>query len=478
MTNSKKKYTLLPEHKARFPEWQNKWIANAMSTKPMDDDDRAQMKAAIVGMYQAAGLEPPPEHRIVFVPSPFVARFASGFASWIWHQRDATSVATHDATYGATRDATRDATSDATDDATHVATRDATHVATRDATYGATDDATRDATSDATSDATDDATHVATRDATSGATHGATYGATDDATHVATSDATYGATRVATRDATYGATDGATDDATHVATSDATYGATRVATRGAKWFRLGGCSERDMSDLAERILPGHRRGMLECATKAWRMANGGNQWSGWVAFLSFFRYVAELPIDYSAWEHYEKAAVHAGPRYTHAKFCIVSDRPEVLLVDEQNRPHCTTGPFCRWRDGSALYAVHGVRVPWTVIEQRDKITVSQVDAEPNTEVRRVMLELYGEARYLQDSGAKPVHTDSFGTLYRKEIPGDETLVMVRVLNSTSEPDGSFKPYFLRVPPTIKTAHEAVAWSFGVEAKDYKPQIES
>ena len=234
-----------------------------------------------------------------------------------------------------------------------------------------------------------------------------------------------------------------------------------------------------MSELAEEILPGHRRAMLECAYRAWRMLNGGNQWSGWVAYLSFFRYVAKLPLDYDKWEHYEKAAEHSGPRFMHAKFCIVSDRPEILLVDEQSRPHCTTGPFCRWRDGSSLYAVHGVRVPWTVVEHRDRITVGQIDREQNVEIRRVMLELYGEARYLQDSGAQPIHTDKYGVLYRKEVPGDEPIVMVRVENSTPEADGKTKKiYWLRVPPTIETAREAVAWTFGVESKDYRPIMES
>ena len=35
------KYKLLPEHEARFPEWRDRWIANAMSTEAMTDDDRA-----------------------------------------------------------------------------------------------------------------------------------------------------------------------------------------------------------------------------------------------------------------------------------------------------------------------------------------------------------------------------------------------------------------------------------------------------
>ena len=41
-----------------------------------------------------------------------------------------------------------------------------------------------------------------------------------------------------------------------------------------------------------------------------------------------------------------------------------------------------------------------------------------------------------------------------------------------------EPDGSFKDYFIRVPPTIRTAHAAVAWSFGMTAEQYHPLKES
>jgi len=42
-----------------------------------------------------------------------------------------------------------------------------------------------------------------------------------------------------------------------------------------------------------------------------------------------------------------------------------------------------------------------------------------------------------------------------GELYFAEVPGDEPLVMVKVMNSTLEPDGSPKPYFLRVHPQCR-----------------------
>jgi hypothetical protein len=50
--------------------------------------------------------------------------------------------------------------------------------------------------------------------------------------------------------------------------------------------------------------------------------------------------------------------------------------------------------------------------------------------------------------------------------------------MVELLNSTPEPDGSVKTYHLRVPPTMRTAREAVAWTFDVPAEQYAPLVES
>jgi hypothetical protein len=234
-----------------------------------------------------------------------------------------------------------------------------------------------------------------------------------------------------------------------------------------------------MDSVAERVAPGFEVFLLECAVQSWAMWQAGNQWSSWDSFLSFFRHVAKLNLsEYENWQHWEKASLNGGPRIMHPDFCMISDRPELLLVDDQNRPHCETGPFCRWRDGSALYAVHGVRVPKWIIESPERITPALIDREENAEVRRIMINRYGQSRYLMDCGAKEIHRDDYGTLYRKEIPDDEPLVMVKVINSTPEPDGNFKDYFLRVPPNISTARAAVAWTFGKRVKEYELSVET
>jgi hypothetical protein len=148
-----KRYTLTPEHRAELPGWADRWIANAMSTAPMTDEDRAICVDAVHGLYRAANL-PPPKH-IIFVASPFVLAFAGGFAAARWHLSKAGAQI---AAIEATDAATRSATDAATRSATYAATRSATDAATYAATYAATDAATVSATVSATRSATDAAT--------------------------------------------------------------------------------------------------------------------------------------------------------------------------------------------------------------------------------------------------------------------------------------------------------------------------------
>ena len=89
-----KKYSLTDEHRAQLKPWADKWTRTIMSTDPMTDDDRSMAREAVIGLYAAANL-PPPKH-IVFVPSPFVLRFAGGFAAALWYlyTRDPVAVLT------------------------------------------------------------------------------------------------------------------------------------------------------------------------------------------------------------------------------------------------------------------------------------------------------------------------------------------------------------------------------------------------
>lgn len=214
----------------------------------------------------------------------------------------------------------------------------------------------------------------------------------------------------------------------------------------------------------------------------------GNHWASVWVWSAYGRQIGvrftedqneHLDLWMSQWRHAHWWLAYEG-------VVLLSERPTACNVDAEGRLHCENGPALGYGDGYGVWSWHGTRVTQQIIENPETLTVDQIKSETNAEVRRVMLTRYGEARYLQDIGASVVNTDEFGSLYRADLVGDEPLEMVRVLNSTPEPDGSIKTYWLRVEPGSKTAQEAIAstWRYPdgsrvfQKAQDYAPVMET
>ncbi|WP_294129629.1 DUF6745 domain-containing protein [Sphingomonas sp.] len=148
---------------------------------------------------------------------------------------------------------------------------------------------------------------------------------------------------------------------------------------------------------------------------------GGAFWASWCGYVTFMRDV--LGWQDPALERFEideALTKSCGWVWWHENVLAISDRPESLHRDDQGRLHNTSGPSIRYRDGWSLWHHRGVLVPQRVIEQPETLTVPQIESEQNTEVRRVMIERYGQARFLRDSGAEVVNRDESGILYRKQ----------------------------------------------------------
>ncbi|MQY30528.1 DUF6745 domain-containing protein [Nocardia aurantia] len=153
---------------------------------------------------------------------------------------------------------------------------------------------------------------------------------------------------------------------------------------------------------------------------------------------------------------------------------VLCERPSRLLRDEAGRLHAADGPAVLFPDGFALHAWHGMPVHTDFLAGLSTLTPARIRGEENAELRRVLLEHYGYDRYLAESGAEPVHRDETGILWRIPLSDDEDVVMVEVVNSTPEPDGTHHTYWLRVPPETQTARAGVAWTFDLDAADYAP----
>ncbi|QEH32436.1 Leucine Rich Repeat protein [Aquisphaera giovannonii] len=132
-------------------------------------------------------------------------------------------------------------------------------------------------------------------------------------------------------------------------------------------------------------------------------------------------------------------------------------------------PASMAGVNLRWR---------GVPIDERIAFRPESIAVSEVLEEPNAERRRVLLERVGLERFLAEADADVLDedTDPGGPrrLLRVPMRGDEDLVAVLVhCPSTGG------RYLLRVPPTMRTCRQAIAWTAGFDDPDaYRPQVEA
>ncbi|MFE0674607.1 DUF6745 domain-containing protein [Streptomyces sp. NPDC058867] len=189
-------------------------------------------------------------------------------------------------------------------------------------------------------------------------------------------------------------------------------------------------------------------------------------------------WLAAFPADAGPLGALTEVCGSAGWWWPFTRVAVVSERPVELHRDEAGRLDHGDGPALAYPDGFALHAWRGMPVPAAFLAELPALTPARIREEENAELRRVMLEYYGYDRYLTDSGARPLHHDETGTLWRIDLPADEPVVMVEVLNSTPEPDGTRRTYWLRVPPSTRTAKEGVAWTFGIGEEVYAPVKET
>lgn len=176
------------------------------------------------------------------------------------------------------------------------------------------------------------------------------------------------------------------------------------------------------------------------------------------------------------------------------KLVLVCRKPVDIHVDSRGRLHNPKGAAVTWKTGRKMYFVKGLEVPSSWVTTGVK--VEDIEAEDNAELRRIAMELYGYKEYMLDSGAEMIAQDEYGQLWKKEVPNDEPIVMVSMLNSTPEPEfmegleqrqdfrptedampgAWFKRYMLRVPPTVTTPVEGLAWVQKKSVEDYKEHL--
>lgn len=151
-------------------------------------------------------------------------------------------------------------------------------------------------------------------------------------------------------------------------------------------------------------------------------------------------------------------------------------KPTVLKLDERGRPHSASGPCVQYRDGWGAYAWHGVSVPEKLILHPGQVSRQDWIREHNAEVRRAIQERLGNERFVRLVGGVCIDQGKRGSLIEIDLgSGDPERVAhyVQVQDSSTQ-----RHYYLRVPPTITNADEAIAWTFGQAVAEYQPRQET
>lgn len=219
--------------------------------------------------------------------------------------------------------------------------------------------------------------------------------------------------------------------------------------------------------------------------------------AGWLSFYDYFREAVGLSCC-NRLLPLIRLASHAGWWWPFRDACILTPKPSLLRRDERGRLHSETGAALGYGEAWRLWAWHGVQVEQRLITQPDTITAEEVLAERNVEVARVMLERMGIERFADE--ARPTildqdHVTFTVDAYRSWIPeflrslglgtARQAVTLQRRLLSIDTPHdpdrrvvavevvcpSTGRRYLLRVPPSMRTCTQAVAWTFGIEGEE-------
>jgi hypothetical protein len=155
-------------------------------------------------------------------------------------------------------------------------------------------------------------------------------------------------------------------------------------------------------------------------------------------------------------------------------------KPKHMHVDTNRMAHSNNSPAISYGEFN-IYAWHGVEVPEKVIMRPNDITPNDILTERNATLARIKLEQLTVPNFFAKAKVKIEDSDSDSagnTRNLLSIPllnpgwGDPCIKCVQVICPSTN-----KTYLLRVPPAIRTCHEAIAWTFNMDVKDYAPAIE-
>jgi hypothetical protein len=163
----------------------------------------------------------------------------------------------------------------------------------------------------------------------------------------------------------------------------------------------------------------------------------------------------------------ERIAMQCEWWWPYENIVVASEKPISIRWDDQRRLHAEDQAAVEYSDGYALYAWHGVRVPEKWITKK-AVTPHEALTWENMEQRRAACEILGWATILDQLKGRTIDRNDnpeIGELIRVTIPdiGEENFLRVRC--------GTGRTFAIPVPPDMKSAAQANAWTYGFDNPD-------
>jgi hypothetical protein len=121
---------------------------------------------------------------------------------------------------------------------------------------------------------------------------------------------------------------------------------------------------------------------------------------GWISFYDFFTEIDIINND--KFNQFKKLLLSGIYDMIQLNgFCIVSNMPNKIKRNNQEKLHCENDSAISWRDGYELFFWNGVNVPKQLIKNPETITKENIISLSNAEIRRCYMEKLGAKRYYE-----------------------------------------------------------------------------
>jgi hypothetical protein len=191
--------------------------------------------------------------------------------------------------------------------------------------------------------------------------------------------------------------------------------------------------------------------------------------SSWIDFCISILSCSHDPIK---WQTLQLLILSCGWIIPWEKTCIVCNNPLKISLDNQNRFHAEGEPAIQFADRYGLYSHHGVTIP----EKYGTLSPTRWRSrwlleEGNAELRRVLIQGIGYARICYELQATELDSWQEYTLLKIDDADVEPIYLLKMTCPSTE-----RIHVMRVPPTMKSAREAITWvNLGVAPEEFSMQ---